>query len=364
MASSRILPATVAAGNAERRARDAATSPLATGAARTGFAARGIVYLIVGWLALLAAAGKGGGTTDTHGALSALYQEPFGRALLTLVAIGLAAYALYSLAEGALDLDRRGTDVSGLASRAGNVVAALSYGGLAVAAAQLVVTGASHGSSSDTSTQDWTATLLGLPLGPLLVVIVAAIVAGMAIVQLRHAATDDILQLHHLDLSDADRSQRAWVERLGRSGLAARGVVFAVIAIFLGVAALHRDPNAAVGLGGALQWLAQQPAGQLLLGLVGLGLLTYGVFSLAEGRYRRRSAERGLRAGYDLALSHLGDSNLAAGPRGFLAGEQYLDDVPPPLGRHAQLLAPEDGRDQVAQLLGEGVDRVDLDRAV
>jgi hypothetical protein len=285
MASSRIMPARSVAGQAERQARDAATSPLASGAARTGFAARGVVYLIVGWLAVLAAAGLGGGTTDTHGALGALYQEPFGRLLLTLVAAGLLAYALYSLAQGALDLDRRGTDASGLASRAGNVVASLSYGGLALAAAQLVVTGASHGSSSDASTQDWTATLLGLPLGPLLVVAVACVVAGMAVVQFRHATSGDFVR--SLDLTGADRHQRTWVERLGRTGLASRGIVFGVIAVFLTAAALHRDPSEAVGLGGALQRLAQQPAGQLLLGLVGLGLLTYGVFSLAEGRYRR-----------------------------------------------------------------------------
>ena len=279
------MPAGAVGRHAERRARDAATSPLASGAARTGFAARGVVYLIVGWLAVLAAAGVGGGTTDTHGALGALYQEPFGRMLLTLVAIGLLAYALYSLAQGMLDLDGRGSDARGLTNRAGSVVAAVSYGGLALAAAQLVTTGVSRGSSSDASTQDWTATLLGLPLGPLLVVAVAGVVAGMAVVQLRHAASADFLR--RLDLSAAGGQQRTWVERLGRTGLAARGVVFGVIAVFLAVAALHRDPNEAVGLGGALQWLAQQPAGQLLLGLVGLGLLTYGVFSLAESRYRR-----------------------------------------------------------------------------
>ncbi len=291
MASPPTVPARAVAGHAEHRAREAATSPLARGAARTGFAARGVVYLIVGWLAVLAAAGMGGGTTDTHGALGALYQEPFGRALLTLVAIGLLSYALYSLAQGALDLDRKGSEARGLVARAGSVVAAVSYGGLALAAARLVITGVSHGSSSDASTQDWTATLLGLPLGPLLVVIVAGVVAGMAVVQLRHAASADFVR--SLDLAAADTHQRTWIERLGRTGLAARGGVFGVIAAFLAVAALHRDPSEAAGLGGALQRLAQQPAGQLLLGPVGLGLLTYGVFSLAESRYRRLGGATG-----------------------------------------------------------------------
>jgi len=71
---------------------------------------------------------------------------------------------------------------------------------------------------------------------------------------------------------------------LGRLGLLALAVVFGIVALFLIVAALRHNPK---GLGGALQQLAQEPFGPLLLAVVALGLMTYGVFSFAEARYRR-----------------------------------------------------------------------------
>src|SRR5579859_5755453 len=159
--SGRLAPRTVAAG---RRAVDRrATSSTAVAIGRVGFAARGAVYLMVGWLALEAAIGVGTSVTDKQGALEAVGQQPLGTVLLTFVAAGLLAYAAWSVIRAIFDPERRGHSAGGLAARAGYVVAAFSYGGLGVGAVRLALGAQSAGRGSDASTQDWTARLLQAP---------------------------------------------------------------------------------------------------------------------------------------------------------------------------------------------------------
>src|SRR4029079_10447068 len=100
----------------EQRAREGvvAASPWIEGLGRFGYAAKGLVYLIVGWLAVQAALGQGGTTTDQRGALAPIASAPFGASLLVVVAVGLVGYALWKLALGILDTERKGTDWKGL----------------------------------------------------------------------------------------------------------------------------------------------------------------------------------------------------------------------------------------------------------
>lgn len=95
--------------------------------------------MIVGWLALLAAVGLGSTTTDKQGALEAIAQQPLGTVLLWLVAVGLLAYAAWSLVSATFDTERRGHDAGGLPARAGYAVAGVSHAGLALAAAHLAL---------------------------------------------------------------------------------------------------------------------------------------------------------------------------------------------------------------------------------
>jgi Domain of Unknown Function (DUF1206) len=272
------------ASTSERVVSRAATDPAAVFLGRAGFVARGAVYVIVGWLAVLAAFG-GAAATDKQGALEAIGRLPQGTVLLGAVAAGLFAYAAWSLVRGVFDPERRGHDASGLVVRGGYAVAGFSYGGLALAAAQFALGSGSAGQGSDASTQDGTARLLQAPFGPPLVIAIGAILLAVAAVEFTKAYTGSFLK--DLSLGALDAEPRRWVERLGRMGLAALGVVFALIGIFLIQAARQQDASAAVGLGGALNKIAEQPYGEILLGVVAVGLCMYGLFSFVEARYGR-----------------------------------------------------------------------------
>jgi hypothetical protein len=274
-------PRTVAAGR--RAVNRKATSSTAVVIGRVGFAARGAVYLIVGWLALQAAVGIGTAVTDKQGALEAVAQQPMGTALLIFVSAGILAYAAWSVIRAVFDPERHGHDAGGIVARVGYVVAAFSYAGLGVGALKLAL-GQSAGQGSDASTQDWTARLMEAPFGPPLVMAVGVVFLAVAAVEFISAYTTNFEK--SLDLSEV-AAQRRWIVRVGQAGLAARGVVFALSGLFLIQAARQGDPSQAVGLGGALQKLADQPQGPQLLGLVAAGLCMYGLFSMVEARYRR-----------------------------------------------------------------------------
>jgi hypothetical protein len=279
----RSAPRRVVAGG--RRAVDRrATSSPAVAIGRVGFAARGAVYLMVGWLALRAAVGIGTAeVTDKQGALEAVAQQRAGTALLIFISAGLLAYAAWSIIRAVFDPERRGHDAGALIARLGYVIGGFSYAVLGVSATKLAL-GGSAGQGSDAATQDWTAKLLEAPFGPPLVIVVGVAFLVVAAIEFGRAYSASFQK--DLDLTEL-APQRRWVIRVGRAGLAARGVVFALIGLFLIQAARQGDPSQAVGLGGALQKLAEQPAGPWLLGAVAAGLCMYGLFSIVEARYRR-----------------------------------------------------------------------------
>jgi hypothetical protein len=253
---------------------------------RVGFVARGAVYLVVGWLALQTAVGIGNaGIADKQKALQTVGAEPFGTFLLVLVAAGLLAYAVWSLVRALADPERRGHDAGAVFARIGNAVAAISYGSLGIGAARLALGLGSVGKGSDESTQDQTARLLEVPFGPPLVIGLGLVVVAVGAIEMGRAYKASFQD--DLRTGSLKGAERTWLIRFGRLGFAARGVVFAFIGVFLIQAARHDDPSQAVGLGGALQKLSEQSFGPLLLALVALGLCMYGLFSLAEAKYRR-----------------------------------------------------------------------------
>jgi uncharacterized membrane protein YidH (DUF202 family) len=253
---------------------------------RLGYAAKGVVYGLVGVLALLAALGRGGQTTDTRGVLQTIVDAPSGRLLLAVVTLGLFGHALWRFVQAARDTENKGTDARGIAARVAYAAIGVVYVGLALAAARLVLGTGGGNQSSDQSTQDWTARLLGQPFGRLLVGLAGLIVIGIGGYQFYRAYKAEFRE--KLKLHEMSAAEQTWTTRVGRGGFAARGVVFVIIGGFLLVAALRDQSEQARGLGGALDTLvAQQTYGPWLLGIVALGLVAYGVFMVVQARYRR-----------------------------------------------------------------------------
>ncbi len=269
----------------ESTARAALRHPWVEPLARLGYAARGVVYALVGILAIQTAFGaRGNQQTDTRSALQWVAEQ--STVLLWLLALGLFGYALWRMVEGVLDPENKGTDPKGLAVRTGMVVSGLIYGGLAMAAVRMA-TGAKNAGDAGNSggTQGWTADFMTRPFGRWLVAIagIAVIVSGF--VQLRDGWTEKFRR--HLKEKEMNANERRLAVRTGKLGLIARGIVFLLSGWFLIRAALQFNAAAAHGLGGALETLASQPAGSWLLGLVALGLIAFGAYSILLARYRR-----------------------------------------------------------------------------
>ncbi|HEX7733924.1 MAG TPA: DUF1206 domain-containing protein [Ktedonobacteraceae bacterium] len=279
---------------AQQTARNAATSRAVMVLARLGYTVKGVVYVVIGFLAILLVTGHGGGATDQNGALQAIYHSPlgegFGRALMIVITVGLFGFALWSLIQALFDTEHKGRTAKGIGARVGYAGVAVSYGLLGVVASQIASTGSTSTGNSTNSAQNWTGLLLKQPAGVLLVILVGCVVLGIAAYLFTRAYRATFAR--YLNLSSLSVSVRKSVITLGRLGNAALGMVFMIVGFFLVIAAVKHNPGDAKGLDTALMELLKQPFGPWLLGVVALGLLAYGVYSFAEARYRRVGGSR------------------------------------------------------------------------
>lgn len=272
MDSSRIPGATRVEAAARSAARDA--RPWVELLARLGFAAKGAVYIMIGGFAAAAAFAGGGQTTGGSGALATVADDAWGRVLLGLIAVGLVGYVVWRLVSATLNPEHEKTG-----TRVFFAITAVIYGALAIEAARLALTGAGGGGGGESH---WVAELMRQPFGQLLVGIAGLGVALYGLQQIWNAWRVDLDE--RLDLGAMTARARAWTIRFGRFGLAARGLVLAIIGGFFLVAAVQADPSEARGVGGALSTMRDTP---WLLGLVALGLIAYGLYQLVRARYRR-----------------------------------------------------------------------------
>jgi type IV secretory pathway VirB2 component (pilin) len=247
--------------------------------ARFGYAAKGIVYLIIGVLAALAAFHKGGRTTDSRGALAEILSQPYGQLMLGAVAVGLIGYALWRLVQAV-----KNTENKGMATRVGYAVIAVLYTGLALSAVRMVM-GSAAAAGNGEPAQEWTARLLAQPFGQLLVGAAGVGIIALGLYQFYKAYTVDFRD--NLMIEKMSRNAESFAIRTGQFGLSARGIVFGMIGFFLILAALRSDASEAQGLSGALRALEQQTFAPWLFGLVALGLAAYGFFMLVLAKYRR-----------------------------------------------------------------------------
>ena len=248
---------------------------------RLGYAAKGIVYIVIGFLATEAAFGRGGKTTDSKGALRAIGEGPFGKFALVVVMIGLFGYAAWRLVSAATDAERRGDKPSSLALRVGDAIRGLAYGSLGIWVLKLLT---HKPTSNGNQTRGIVEKVMGLPGGRVIVIVGGLGLIGYAIYQIYKSMTGKFLK--HLDLSSASAQTRNWVEHFGQFGLSARAIVFGMIGFLIVRAGQTYDPSRAGGLAKSLNAIAGQPRGHLLFAVVAIGLIAFGLFQIATAKYR------------------------------------------------------------------------------
>lgn len=250
---------------------------------RAGFAAKGIVYGLVGVLAVRVGLGAGGGAPGQKDALVRIGSAPLGSLLLIAIGVGLFGYAAYRAVQAIMNPERLGNDAKGIGERIACGASAVVHMGLGLSALRLV--GGNSGRGGEAATRGWTAKLMDQPFGPWLVALVGVAILIAAVSQFLRAYRASFMRKTKQE--EMTPNTRRWLERLGRAGHAARGVVFTITGAFMLVAAYKVSPGEARGLGGALAMVARQPYGPWLLVIVALGLGAYGAYALALSRYRR-----------------------------------------------------------------------------
>lgn len=234
---------------------------------RLGFAARGLLYMIIAYLVI-----RAGRPEDLSGALQYLSQGS-GRLLLFAITAGFVAYGIWRLADAIFNIERHPPDGKGLRQRLGAAGSGVVYLLLAWEAVKLI---RGAGALGSTGPQDEARTALALPGGELALEIAGAVLVGVGAFQLIKAAKAKFLR--HLQ---PDVASQPWAKWTGRLGYAARGFVFLIIGYFLFRAGLEERPGNAGGMEQALAWL-DNPWDQL----VAVGLFCFGLFSLVEARFR------------------------------------------------------------------------------
>ncbi len=270
----------MSAASATANARQAANSQGMDRLARLGLVSRGVIYLVIGVLAVLLATGNKSGETDQRGAVQELSQQTGGFVLVLIVAIGLACYAVWRLSEAAFGVAGEG-DKAG--PRLQSLVRGLVYAALAVSAFTILVQG--HEKSQAKQQQSYTARFMHYTAGRWavgLLGVVIVVVGGALVYQGVTRAFEKYFKFG--EMSPGARKATVF---LGTVGTTARGVVFGVTGVLLVVAAVQFDPSKARGIDGALQTLRSTPVGPWLLLVVAVGLVMFGLFGLCEARWRR-----------------------------------------------------------------------------
>lgn len=247
---------------------------------RFGLGARGVLYVLLAYLALLIAFGKPKGGANKQGALQTVARQHYGHILLAALAAGFGAYALWQLALAAFG----GSARSGSNKKSKRIIALVNgvlYAFFCATTAALAAGSASSSAGGSKTAVDVTGKVMQHSYGRILVGVVGAVVILVGIVLAWRALSGK----REFELRPMRRSLRDGIDTLAKAGLTARAVIVAAAGVFILQAALTFDPNKAKGLDGILTSFAHTPFGPFLLVLVALGVLAFGIYSLAAARY-------------------------------------------------------------------------------
>jgi Domain of Unknown Function (DUF1206) len=269
----------VSAPDARRTARRASGSPVAHFLARAGLTARGVIYILVGWVAVLVALGHSSREADQEGALQLLAGKSYGLVSLWLLGIGFAAYALWRLSEAAFGVTG---DRPGAGPRLKSLARAVVYAALSYLTFTVI---AGHARSQAGRQQDITATAMQHTPGRVLVGVVGLVIVACGLALVVEGARKKFMK--YLNTAQMSARTRRVVKVLGVTGTIARGVVFALAGVLVIDAAVTHKASESGGIDKALLTLRDQPFGEFLMILAALGLIVFGVYGLCEARWRK-----------------------------------------------------------------------------
>lgn len=277
---------TVSGGSTVRRAegagRDAHESEWVDRAARAGLVAYAAVYLLIGWLALQLAFGDREGKPSSSGAMHQLAEQPFGGVLIWAVSVGMFLLVVWKVLDAAFghrDEEDGGKRTRRRLESAGKAV---MYAAIGLSGVRVATGSGSSGKGQET----WTAKLMNLTGGQLLVGLVALAIIGYGLYQGYQAWTEKFAD--KLDAEGRSGTTGTAYIAFGKAGYTARGVAFVVVGGLFAYAAITHDAAKSGGLDQALFEVLDTPLGPVLLCLIGAGLACYGVFTLARARHLAR----------------------------------------------------------------------------
>lgn len=244
--------------------------------AKLGYAARGIVFLLIAILALFS--GIAGGQPETKTAISTLLQQPLGRVWVGLIGLGLLGFVAWRLAQSIADADGQGNDGKAMVIRAALLGSAVTYTGLAFFALGHAVSASSDsGGSGEKGLAQW---VMSQPFGSYVAI---AIGIGLIVGGIVTGAKGAFRKFEKY-ISFPDRS--GLLSYICIYGLIARGAVFSVTGILFAYAGFKVDPEQAGGIADALEWLRELPFGSVLYVVIAIGLAAFGVYNLVAAKYR------------------------------------------------------------------------------
>jgi hypothetical protein len=260
--------------------------------ARLGYVARGIVYLSVGLIALLAVMRLAPHTRSPLGALEAWGRWPYGVVLLWLTGLGLYGFAGWRALQSIFDADNQGRTAKAWASRAGQALSGLIYGSLAVSVFGLIDTLHDLHHASEVAAERATVEkVLAWPLGGTMVMAAGAFIVACGLGNAIRAGVDNFG-----GTLKCDPKITAWACRLARLGYFGRGLAMLPVGFFI-ISAGWREHAAEVkGVGGALWALHHQAWGDVVLAFVAVGLIAFGAFAFVEAWFRPIRPEAAFRA--------------------------------------------------------------------
>jgi len=258
-------------------------NPIVENMTRIGYGARGLIYGMIGLLALMVAISASGILTDQQGAIAFIGHQPIGQILLIFVLVGIIGYSLWGLIRAFFDPLHKGKNFKGILARLGFFVSAIAYAILILPTYNFIFSNpdAAQNGAQGIQLRNIISTIFTIPLGKYIVGVIGLMFLGTGVYQVYKGLRHNFAE--RFNPYALTSKQVKVVKIMGRFGTLGRAVVFFLVSIFLLYAAYYSNSSKAKGIDGVLLIILHEPYGHLLLGIVAIGLIAFGAYSILGG---------------------------------------------------------------------------------